>query len=79
MLLYALILILHTHYTISTHATVPEFIIEPIISVNESAPNVKICVSTSSPLDRNIVVTAVTGMKNGATNQATGNAHECEI
>ena len=58
--------------------TVPEFIIGPTITVNESTPDVEICVSTSSPLASgiNITVTAETGMKNGAMYQATGKIFE---
>ena len=58
--------------------TVPEFIIGPTITVNESTPDVEICVSTSSPLAPgiNITVTVETGMKNGAMYQATGKIFE---
>ena len=51
----------------------PEFNIDPpMVTVDESDGMVEICITTSSPLARSIVVTAVTGPKNGAANQATG-------
>ena len=53
--------------------TVPEFNIDPPMrNVTEPEGMVEICVTTDSPLGRNIVVTAVTGPKSGAANQATG-------
>lgn len=56
----------------ATHSIVPIFIIGPTVSVDESTPDVEICVSTSSSLGRNVIVTAETGMKNGTMYQATG-------
>ena len=66
------IIIICTPTHTNNHAIVPEFIIGPTVSVNESTPDIEICVSTESALDGNVTVTAVTGMKSGATNQATG-------
>ena len=40
--------------------------------MNESTPLVEICVTTSSSFARDLVVTAITGPKSGALNQATG-------
>lgn len=52
---------------------VPEFNIDPPMrNVTEPEGMVEICITTDSPLGRNIVVTAVTGPKSGAANQATG-------
>jgi hypothetical protein len=43
-----------------------------MMNVTEPEGMVEICITTDSPLARNIVVTAVTGPKSGAENQATG-------
>ena len=52
---------------------VPEFSIDPPMrNVTEPEGMVEICITTDSPLARNIVVTAETGPKSGAANQATG-------
>ena len=66
--------VIHINFIYTLCNTVPEFIIGPTVTVNESTPDVEICVSTSSPLapGTNIVVTAETGMKNGTMYQATG-------
>ena len=59
--------------TISRVPAVPEFNIgPPMVNVTEPEGMVEVCITTSSPLARNIVVTAVTGPKSGAANQATG-------
>ena len=58
---------------ISHVPTVPEFNIgPPMVNVTEPEGMVEVCITTNSPLARNIVVTAVTGPKSGAANQATG-------
>ena len=52
---------------------VPEFNIEPPMrNITEPDKMVEICIRTNSPLTRNIVVTAETGEKSGAVNNATG-------
>ena len=43
-----------------------------MITVMEPVGMVEICITTDSPLARSIVVTAETGPKSGAANQATG-------
>ena len=42
-------------------------------NVTESEEMVEVCIVTDSLLARSIIVTAVTGNKSGATEQATGN------
>ena len=66
---YICTLIFHGIYA---QTTVPEFQIGPNTQVNESTPDVEICITTSSSLGRDVVVTAETGPKRGAANQATG-------
>ena len=68
---------MHTYSHADSHIhkhihTVPEFQIGPTTQVNESTPDVEICITTSSSLGRDVVVTAETGPKRGAVNQATG-------
>ena len=43
-----------------------------MVNVTEPEGMVEVCITTDSPLARNVVVTAVTGPKSGADNQATG-------
>ena len=43
-----------------------------MVNVTEPEGMVEVCITTDSPLARNVVVTAVTGPKSGAANQATG-------
>ena len=43
------------------------------MNVTEPEGEVEICVRTDSQLGRDVVVTAVTGPKSGADDQATGN------
>ena len=55
------------------HIAEPEFNIDPpMVTVPEPDGMVEVCITTDSPLARNIIVTAVTGPKSGAANQATG-------
>ena len=55
---------------------VPEFNIDPPMrNVTEPEGMVEICISTNSPLARNVTVIATTGPKIGAANQATGTAN----
>ena len=52
---------------------VPKFSITPTnITVPESTPNVEVCIVAETSLARDVIVTAQTGTKNGATAQATG-------
>ena len=53
--------------------TVPEFSLTPLaITVTEDNTGVQICITISGSIDRNVVVTAQTAPKAGASNQATG-------
>ena len=55
------------------NAIVPEFIINPTNrAIFENAGVVEVCVSSESLFERNVIVTAETGPKVGAVNQATG-------
>ena len=55
------------------NAIVPEFIINPTnLFIFENAGVVEVCVSSESLFERNVIVTAETGPKVGAVNQATG-------
>lgn len=52
---------------------VPEITLTPrSIIVLENTGEVQICISIDSPIARNVIVTANTGPKSGAVNQATG-------
>ena len=52
---------------------VPEVIIDmPDITVPEPDPEVEICFNISTGITDEVVVTAETGPKSGAANQATG-------
>ena len=46
------------------------------MNVIESEGKVEICVKTDSQMGRDVVVTAVTGPKSGADDQATGNNYK---
>ena len=55
---------------------VPKFSITPTnITVPESTPEVMACILAETSLARDVIVTAQTGPKNGATAQATGSKH----
>ena len=54
-------------------STVPEVIVErPNITVPEGPPEVEICIRLTTGVTEQVIVTAETGPKSGAANQATG-------
>ena len=53
--------------------TVPEVIVErPNVTIPEGPPEVEICILLTTGVTEEVVVTAETGPKSGAANQATG-------
>ena len=67
-----LIVILHCYNYIISCAVVEVNIEMRNVTVPESDPNVEICFSLSSGITEEVIVTAETGPKAGAANQATG-------
>ena len=58
--------------------TEPEVNVDiPDISVPENQTEVEICISLNTGVSENVVVTAETGPKSGAANQASGNLSNC--
>ena len=67
-----LIVILHCYNYIISCVVVEVNIEMRNVTVPESDPNVEICFSLSSGITEEVIVTAETGPKAGAANQATG-------
>ena len=66
-----LLLIFSFRYTMPRK--VPEFTITPsVTTVSEDDPSVEVCISSNTVFARDVAVTAETGPKSGALNQATG-------
>ena len=61
------------HNQCFSHGTVPTVIVErPNVTVPENEAEVEICLILSTGIVEQVVVTAETGPKTGATDQATG-------
>ena len=62
----------HSNYHIFAQ-TVPEFNLTPLnIVVPENVSEVEVCITLNGSLASNVTVTAETGSKSGASDQATG-------
>ena len=61
-------------HSLVTNKTVPEFNLAPLaITVTEgNVSEVEFCITLDDSIDRNVVVSAETGPKDGAANQAIG-------